>query len=58
MSNLEGIIECFEDDFKFFTDIYYLKYNFSNPPDNTNLFLNIYYNFGFNHEQPGHNLIK
>lgn len=55
VSNLEGIIQCFTDDFKFFCDTEYLKYDFTKPAGDTNLFLNIYYNFGFNHEQPGHN---
>ena len=54
VSNLEGIIQCFTDDFKFFCDTKYLEYNFNKPAEDSNIFSNIYYKFGFNHEQPGH----
>lgn len=48
ISNLPGIIKCFEDDFQYFCDPQYLIYNGKNYITNT------YYHFMFNHETPGH----
>jgi hypothetical protein len=48
ISNLPGIIKCFEDDFQYFCDPQYLIYNGKNYIKNT------YYHFMFNHETPGH----
>lgn len=49
VSNCKGIIECIKDDFKYFCDLKYLTYN-----ENAGGVRNTYYNFGFNHETPGH----
>jgi hypothetical protein len=48
VSNLNGVIKCFENDFQYFCDPKYLIYNGKDYIKNT------YYNFMFNHETPGH----
>jgi len=48
ISNLEGIVKCFEDDFQEFCNPEYLKY------DGKGYIKNTYYHFMFNHETPGH----
>jgi hypothetical protein len=45
ISNYKGIVECINDDFKYFCDPNYLK---------TNMVKNTYYNFLFNHECGSH----
>ena len=50
VSNYPGIIQCFEDDFKYFVDLNYIQIkNFGE-----NYIYNTKYNFWFNHESPGH----
>ena len=63
VSNYQGVIECIKDDFKYFLDPKYLSlvrapqvnshlYEYQN--DDEFWIYNTYYNFGFNHESPGH----
>jgi len=47
VSNYHGIIKCISEDFANFCDTKYLKLINNNVK-------NTYYNFGFNHETPGH----
>ena len=47
VSNYDGIIACIADDFKYFCDPTYLVVNGAG-------IFNVKYNFGFNHESPGH----
>lgn len=58
LSNFGGIVQCIEDDFKYFFDEKYLtiEYPDNNPPNllRYNLIRNTKYNFIFNHESPGH----
>jgi len=58
LSNIGGIVQCIEDDFKYFFDENYLtiEYPHDNPPTllRYNLIRNTKYNFIFNHESPGH----
>ena len=58
LSNFGGIVQCIEDDFKYFFDEKYLtiEYPHTNPPNllRYNLIRNTKYNFIFNHESPGH----
>jgi len=55
-----GLIQCLDDDFKYFCDKDYLKVcNYPNPNKNNvfngeNIIVNTKYNFLFNHESPGH----
>ena len=48
ISNLYGIIKCFQDDFQYFCNPEYLFYNGKGYIKNT------FYKFLFNHETPGH----
>ena len=48
ISNLDGIIKCFENDFKHFCNPKYIVYTGKGFIKNT------YYKFMFNHETPGH----
>ena len=48
ISNLSGIIKCFETDFQYFCNPEHLKY------DGKSYIKNTYYKFMFNHETPGH----
>ncbi len=48
ISNLDGIIKCFENDFKYFCDPKYIVYTGKGFIKNT------HYKFMFNHETPGH----
>ena len=48
ISNLEGIIKCFENDFQEFCNPEYLVY------DGKGYIKNTFYHFMFNHETPGH----
>lgn len=63
VSNYFGVIKCIEDDFKFLCDLKYLSVKkiddghleYSTIPYiGDNIIYNSYYNFGFNHESPGH----
>ena len=58
LSNFGGIVQCIEDDFKYFFDEKYLtiEYPHKRPPNllRYNLIRNTKYNFIFNHESPGH----
>jgi hypothetical protein len=67
VSNYWGVLECIKDDFKYFCDPKYLElvkgpqvnYHLGGQDDNELWIYNTYYNFGFNHESPGHgNLYK
>ena len=46
VSNYNGIVECIKTDFLDFTNPDYLLF--------THVIVNTKYNFGFNHESPGH----
>jgi hypothetical protein len=53
VTNLKGVIQCLQDDFKYFTDSRYLilkQYHV----DHQDFIYNTRYNFFFNHESPGH----
>ena len=52
VSNIDGIIKCLEDDFKFFYDPQYLK--MKHIQGDEYCIYNTKYNFGYNHESPGH----
>jgi hypothetical protein len=52
VSNIGGIIKCLEDDFEFFYDPEYLKV-IHVQGDEYSIY-NTKYNFGYNHESPGH----
>ena len=52
VTNYVGICECIKDDFKYFCDESYLELIKVN--DNEHTIYNNKYNFGFNHESPGH----
>ena len=61
VTNLSGIIKCIKNDFKYFCDENFLtiiKCTSDSPnlsyAKNDNLIRNIYYNFIYNHESPGH----
>ena len=58
VSNYKGVVECIEDDFKYFCDERYLTLIKDLDPDHpSDTELSIYntkYNFAFNHESPGH----
>ena len=58
ISNISGIIKCFETDFEYFCDIKYLVYDKDDIEDKKicgEVYIkNTYYNFLFNHETPGH----
>jgi hypothetical protein len=47
VSNYNGLVQCIIDDFAHFLDLKYLVCD-------ENGIRNTYYNFGFNHESPGH----
>lgn len=52
VSNYPGICECIKDDFKYLCDENYLELVKVN--DSEFIIYNNKYNFGFNHESPGH----
>jgi hypothetical protein len=52
VTNYVGICECIKDDFKYLCDENYLE--ILNVSDNEQTIYNNKYNFGFNHESPGH----
>lgn len=61
LSNYKGIINCINDDFKYFCDCRYLSIITvtKDTPElkhiyGQTLIINTYYNFIFNHESPGH----
>jgi len=61
INNYKGLIECINDDFKYFCDPSYLKvvtildkYDYLNFPLNSNILVNTKYNFIMNHESSGH----
>lgn len=59
VTNLPGIIECFRDDFKYFTDSKYLTlieapFSSGGVVKGERLIHNTKYNFFFNHESPDH----
>jgi hypothetical protein len=47
VSNYNGIVKCIKEDFNNFVDPNYLICS-------NECIINTYYNFGFNHESPGH----
>ena len=57
-TNYKGIIDCLNDDFKYFCDINYLQIKKipkeSKLLPDEDLIYNTKYNFVFNHESPGH----
>lgn len=63
-TNYIGVCKCIEDDFKYFTDIRYLKlvkgtycsehFSMYDSPKEEFQIVNTYYGFVFNHESPGH----
>jgi hypothetical protein len=61
ISNYKGVIECINDDFKYFCSPEYLKvvkiidkYNHLNLPLGSTILVNTKYNFVMNHESSGH----
>jgi hypothetical protein len=52
ITNINGIIQCLEDDFEFFYDPKYLRMNHIQGDEYC--IYNTKYNFGYNHESPGH----
>jgi hypothetical protein len=63
VSNYQGMMECIKDDFKYFCDPKYLELvrapqvncHLEDYQNDDELWIyNTYYNFGFNHESPGH----
>ena len=61
VSNVNGIIECINDDFKYFCDPNYLKvvtikdkFDHLNCPVGTTILVHTKYKFIFNHESSGH----
>ena len=52
VTNINGIIDCLTDNFKFLCDEQYLQLNYVNENEST--IYNTKYNFIFNHESPGH----
>jgi hypothetical protein len=52
ITNYKGIVECLNDDFKYFYDENYLE--LIKITENEYRIYNNKYNFGFNHESPGH----
>ena len=52
VTNIKGVIDCLNDDFKYFYDERYLKLLYESESEKT--IYNIKYNFAFNHESPGH----
>ena len=62
ITNYEGLIDCINDDFKYFCDTNYLKvititdkFDYLNLPLNSTMIVNTKYNFLFNHESSDHN---
>jgi len=53
VSNYKGIVDCLNDDFKYFCDITMLEM-IKEVKENEYTIYNNKYNFGFNHESPGH----
>jgi hypothetical protein len=58
-TNYNGVIECINDNFKYFLDINYLKlikaqFTIESIKEEELLIINTKYNFIFNHESPGH----
>jgi hypothetical protein len=51
VTNYQGIIQCIEDDFKYFCDPDYLKIIIKPNEDSV---INTKYKFNYNHESPGH----
>jgi hypothetical protein len=55
VTNLEGIIKCFENDFADFCNLDYIAYDDTDVlPGKEILIRHSLYNFIFNHETPGH----
>ena len=59
VSNYQGILECINDDFKYFMDSNYLEirespFSVGGIIQGEKLIFNTKYNFFFNHESPGH----
>jgi hypothetical protein len=52
VSNIDGVIQCIDDDFKYLTDENFLELIKENEDEST--IYNNKYNFAFNHESPGH----
>jgi hypothetical protein len=53
ISNYDGLVECLNDDFLYFFDENYLEL-IKEQKENEYTIYNNKYNFGFNHESPGH----
>ena len=53
VTNYKGIVDCLNDDFKYFYDENYLEL-IKEIKENEYTIYNNKYNFGFNHESPGH----
>lgn len=53
ITNYKGIVDCLNDDFKYFYDENYLEL-IKEIKENEYTIYNNKYNFGFNHESPGH----
>jgi Putative papain-like cysteine peptidase (DUF1796) len=57
-SNYEGLVRCLQDDFRYFTDVRYLRLikhlDTCNYYPGETLIYNTKYGFIFNHESPGH----
>ncbi len=54
MSNYKGIIDCINDDFKYFCDIDYIELKTIYNENKEQMIYNSKYKFLFNHESPGH----
>jgi hypothetical protein len=52
ITNYKGVVDCINDDFKYMCDENYLILIPESETENT--IYNTKYNFGFNHESPGH----
>ena len=52
VTNIDGVIQCINDDFKYFVDETHLK--LVKVTDTEYTIFNTKYNFVFNHESPGH----
>lgn len=64
ISNYKGIVDCFNDNFKYFYDIEYIKLKtikrdcqFLDFKKGDKVIVNTKYNFIFNHESPNHGLL-